>query len=283
MAKRAAISGYATLDFIVRSADAPQGAGTYRAEILDGPAWPRAGGAPLYAGRRLAAGGVIAAPLVAVGDDANSAAYRKACLEAGLSLDAIALGAGRTPSCILIHHAGGGCTCFLDPGAVDGGLTEAQGRQIDQAELLCVAAGPQTLTRAVLSRARPDQTLAWIAKADEACFPLPLAEALAARADVIFCNAGERTFVERARRGPSAGQVLIETRGGDGVVVEAGSNTSRYAVIPIAAHDATGAGDTFAGEFLALRLAGAPLDEAIKSALEAARALMESRRRIAVA
>jgi len=277
MAKRAVVSGYATLDFIVRSPEPPVGARTYPAEILGGAAWPRAGGAPLYAGRRLAANRISAALVVSVGSDANGRAYRETCRADGLDVEGIAMHEGRTPACILIHHAGGGCTCFLDPGGVPERLDETQARAVEGVDLVCIAAGPTALTRDVLARVRPDQTLAWIAKADEACFPPGLAEQIARRADVIICNAGERPFVERARKGPPAGQVMVETRGADGVVVDSASGQTRYGVTPTQTSDATGAGDTFAGEFLAYRMLGASLDQAVAAAADAARALLASR------
>lgn len=277
MRERAAISGYATLDFIVRSPEPPKGARTYAAEILGGAAWPRAGGAALYAGRRLAAAGVVASPLVSIGADANGWAYRETCLKDGLSVEAIDMHEGRTPACILVHHAAGGCTCYLDPGAVTERLTELQVQAIERATLVCIAAAPPSLSQDVLERVAPHQTLAWIAKADEKSFPSALCRRIAARADVIFCNAGERAMVDAARKAAPSGQLLIETRGPDGVLVEGPGAPVLYSVTPTRVQDATGAGDTFAGEFLASRLLGANEADCVAAANEAARALLLSR------
>ncbi len=280
MSKRAVLSGYATLDFVVGCDAAPTGAGTYLAEIHTATAWPRAGGAALYAGGRLAAAGHAAAPLAQIGDDANGAAYLAACAAAGVSTAGIDTVDGASPCCILVHHTVGSVTCYLDPGAREAhALTAAQAAALADADLVVVCAGPASVTEDLLSRLRPGQALAWIAKGDARCFPPALRTRLLARAQTVFCNAGERGFVEAARLASPADQLFIETRGGDGVCVQQHGVQTLYPISPIKVADATGAGDTFAGAFLAARLDGADAAAATHAAIARTAAFLGGRTR----
>jgi hypothetical protein len=89
----------------------------------------------------------------------------------------------------------------------------------------------------------PDARVAWIFKDDPACFPPDLAARLAGRADVVFCNAGERAWLEMSRSSPRpAGQILFETRGADGVLIEDGPERFEQPVALVRVNDATGRG-----------------------------------------
>jgi ribokinase len=239
------VSGYATMDYVLEAAAEPRGFGTVMARIARA-GWPRAGGAPLYLGARLAVNGLSATPLVTVGDDANGRLYREAVAAMGLDDAAIARTDGTTAACILAHHISGRYACFLDPGsALDVPLSATQAAAADGAGLVCIAAASAAQTRALLDRLRPDQRLAWIVKADPACFPEDLRAILAARADIVFRNVHERAFA-----GATTG-LLVETDGGAAVTVTGSGGTIRVEVAPVVCSDPTGAGDTFAGEFLA--------------------------------
>jgi ribokinase len=84
-------------------------------------AWPRAGGAALYASAALAKASVAAAPLTWIGDDADGEFYRAAC--GSLAGVAVTPGAPST-RCLLIYNADGSYGCLLRPGPAE--LTDAQ-------------------------------------------------------------------------------------------------------------------------------------------------------------
>lgn len=265
---RAAVAGFATIDYVVQVESDFTGRGT---RLMREAAWPRAGGAALYASTALAKAGVSATPLTWIGDDADGAAYRAACA----LLDGVAV-MPDAPStrCLLIYNADGTYGCLLRPGPAE--LTDVQLRLAAQAEWLAIAAGPPEITARLLDIEGP--RLAWIAKDDPACFPPELVARLTARAEVVFCNAGERAWLEAGRAAPKPpGQILFETRGADGVHVEAGE-TFDLPVTPLAVDDATGAGDTFAGAALAALITGAPPHAAAEAGIAAAGDLLAARR-----
>jgi ribokinase len=266
---RVAVAGFATIDYVVRVEGDFTGRGTL---LMREGAWPRAGGAALYASTALARAGVTAAPLTWIGDDADGEAYQAACV----SLDGVAIMSGAPSTrCLLIYNADGTYGCLLRPGPAD--LTDAQLRLVAAAEWLVIAAGPPMIIRRLLDVKGP--RLAWIAKDDPACFPPDLVARLTARAEVVFCNAGERAWLESRRDGAApAGQTLFETRGADGVHVEATGEAFDLPVTPLTVDDATGAGDTFAGAALAGLIAGAPPRAAAEAGIAAAGALMATRR-----
>ncbi|AHE55802.1 PfkB family carbohydrate kinase [Sphingomonas sanxanigenens] len=270
----AVVSGYATLDYVIAAAGEPVARGTSDARLMPG-AWPRAGGAPLYAGAQLAAMGIATTPLVTVGEDVHAAAYRSACAAAALAADGIAtIAGGRSAACLLVHHDDGSYRCFLDAGSPAAAPSEAQLAALAGASLIIVAAGPAAVTAALLDRLAPHQRLAWIVKADPACFPPPLAARLAARTDLIFANIGERAFVGAQRR---PGQVRVETDGARDIRIATDAGTYRVVVAPVDSADATGAGDSFAGRFLGEWLRGAAPDAAARAAAAAVAALLRAR------
>lgn len=69
------VSGYATLDYVVHAEMPFKGEGTVTASIGVSGAWPRPGGAALYASRRIAAAGLLAHPITQIGDDDASGQY----------------------------------------------------------------------------------------------------------------------------------------------------------------------------------------------------------------
>ena len=270
----AVVSGYATLDYVVAAGGEPQTQGTSAARLVPG-AWPRAGGAPLYAGAQLAAMGIATAPLVTVGEDVHAAAYRGACAAAGLAADGIAtIAGGRSTACLLVHHDDGSYRCLLDTGSPAEAPSEAQVAALAGASLVVVAAGPAAITAALHDRLAPHQRLAWIVKADPACFPPALAARLAVRADLVFANAGERGFVGAARRD---GQIRVETDGARDICVITDAGTHGVAVTPVESADATGAGDSFAGRFLGAWLRGAAPDAAARAAVAAVAEMLRAR------
>lgn len=272
----AVVSGYATLDYVASAGGAPMARGTSPARLVPG-AWPRAGGAPLYAGAQLAALGISTAPLVSVGEDVHAAAYVGACAAAGLVADGVAtIAGGRSAACLLIHHDDGSYRCFLDPGDSAAALTEAQRNILAGAALVVAAAGPPGVTADLLDRLAPHQQLAWIVKADAACFPLELAARLAARAGLVLANASERGFVVAAGAG-AADRLWVETGGAAAVTIRGAGGTISLPVAPVDVADATGAGDSFAGQFLARRLRGASAEQAGREAIASVAAWLAQR------
>jgi ribokinase len=276
-ARPVAVAGFATLDYVARVDGDFTGRGTLPMRQGAADAWPRAGGAALYASAALAAAGVEAAPLTWIGDDADGAAYRQACLRAGVGLDGLAVVEGAPSTrCLLIYNADGSYGCLLRPGPA--ALTDAQSALAAHAAWLVVSAGPPDIAGRLLDALAPEAGLAWIAKDDPACFPEDLAARLAGRAQAVFCNAGERAWLEAVRAGPrSAGQTLFETRGAAGVFFDGPEGAFHQPVSPVEVDDATGAGDTFAGAALAALIRGGDAAAAARAGVAAAAALLASR------
>ncbi len=272
------VAGFATIDYVARVEGDFTGRGTLLMRRGADDAWPRAGGAALYAGAALAGAGVAVTPLTWIGDDCDGEAYLAACRAAGVSLDGVAVQPGAPSTrCLLIYNADGTYGCLLRPGPSE--LTEAQVRLAHAAAWLVVAAGPADLLRRLLHVLPPTARLAWIAKDDPACFPPDLVAQLTGRADVVFCNAGERAWLEAGRDGHAPhGQILFETRGVDGVRIEAGGVVLDLPVEALEVDDATGAGDTFAGAALAALIVGGSPRTSAEAGIAAAGALLSSRR-----
>lgn len=274
----AVVVGFATIDYVARVGGDFTGRGTWLMRQGAADAWPRPGGAALFASAALARGGVPAAPLTWIGDDADGQAYRAECLGAGVAVEGVAV-MPDAPStrCLLIYNTDGTYGCLLRPGPA--ALSAAQRRLAAEAPWLVIAAGPPEILRTLLDAVSPETRLAWIAKDDPACFPPDLLARLARQADVVFCNAGERAWLEAGREGPAlAGQLLFETRGADGVRGEAAGEVFDLPVMPLEVDDATGAGDTFAGAALAVLIHGGAPRKAARAGIAAAGALLAMRR-----
>lgn len=269
---RAVATGFATLDYVVELSEHFSGTGTKRIRHRPQSAWPRAGGAALFTCRQLAKAGFDAAPITWIGADANAQLYRAACREYSINTVGIeSHAANTTPTCILIYQPNGDYGCLFDSG---GGapekLSETQRSLLQTADLVLIAAGPPSLGNEVLSLIRPDAIVAWIAKTDHFAYPEDLRRRYSARADFIFCNSGERFFVDASFKGPkSERQIIVETRGGDGILVDTLNQKLFISVDYVETPDTTGAGDTLAGATLAQFLGGntdmrSAIDYAIK-------------------
>ncbi len=271
------IAGFATLDYVVQVDGDFSGRGTLMMRDGGDDAWPRAGGAALYAGAALARAHVPAKPLTWIGDDVDGLTYQRACRRAGLALDGVAVRVGApTTRCLLIYNADGSHGCLLRPGLAV--LTVSQLALAGRAPWLVISAGPPPIAERLLDAARTDTRVAWIFKDDPACFPPELAARLADRADVVFCNAGERPRLEMGRTSPRpATQILFETRGAEGVLVEDGAERLSLPVAALRVSDATGAGDTFAGAALAVLAGGGSAPAAALAGVEAAAGLLSAR------
>lgn len=275
------VSGYATLDYVVQLQDDFHGTGTVVGELGVSGAWPRAGGAALYASRRIAAAGHRAFTLTWIGDDGDGGHYLRACQRAQICCDAVdQRRAVKTPRCVLIYNPGGDYGCLLDTGFGDRErLTDAQLAIVRDADHLCISAGPAQAAIEMLEHIPESRQVSWIAKLDRRCFPDELCQRLACRADLIFCNASEREFIETAFRGerPKT-QIIVETLGSAGVLIDSADGKRVIPTTAIKAYDTTGAGDTLAGEVIAqLCLGQTSVDEAVSRGMAAARDLLASR------
>lgn len=278
MVSTVVVAGFATLDYVARADGVFTGRGTLSMRQGAPDAWPRAGGAALYASAALTRAGVVATPLTWIGEDVDGQAYLAACRAARVAPDGVAVISGAASTrCLLIYSEGGEYGCLLRPGTT--WLDQRQARMAAAAPWFVVTAGPQDIMRRLLQAAPACQGLAWIAKDDPACFPADMVATLTARVQVVFCNRDERAWLEAGRTSPRpAEQILFETRGAEGVRVERGGEIFHAPVEPLAMiDDATGAGDTFAGAALAALIGGADPLAAARAGTAAARALLASR------
>lgn len=279
--KQVIVSGYATLDYVVQLTQAFHGTGTVISELGVSGAWPRAGGAALYASRRIAAAGHRALAMTWIGDDGDGGHFLRACQRSQICCDAIDQRHGvTTPRCILIYQPDGDYGCLLDTGfSGSEAVTQKQLELIGAADHLCISVGPAVATKSILDACPLTTPMSWIAKLDRSAYPPDLCRLLAARAKVIFCNASEREFIESAFQGKRpAGQIIIETLGSAGVLIDGEDGKRIVQAQAIEAHDTTGAGDTLAGEVVAHLVAGdLRIDRAVEQGMLAARDLLASR------
>ena len=242
--------------------------------------WPRLGGSPAYVSAALVAAGVAGAtPVSWVGEDAEGRRYIAELGRLGVATEGVSVRPGHTPVCLLAYQPDGRCLCFYDPGlAAPIGLDAAQRAQIVAADALCLTVGPAEATRAALACAPAGAQVVWAVKADPRATPPDLAAALAARADIVVHSHGEAGFVAEALAGRPRPIVRIETRGSAGLTIHAEGGEQSLAAEALDVADSTGAGDAWLGAFLAAHLAGrAPLGEAARRGVEAARAMLAAR------
>lgn len=280
---RAVTTGFATVDYAIELAEQFDGTGTRTVKHTARDAWPRAGGAALYACRQLVRAGLEAAPVTWIGSDTGGERYRAACGDEGIPLTGVRIQKdGTTATCFLIYQPDGDYGClFLPPCVEPRSLVSAQRELLAGAEFVLIAVGPPALSGEIQATISPRATVAWIAKTDFKAYPQHVRNAYARRADYIFCNAGEREFVDASFAEPrAAGQVIIETRGSEGIVVDTGDK--RF-VVPVAESietpDTTGAGDTLAGGTMASILSGErDLGAAVEAGVARSAELLRSRR-----
>jgi sugar/nucleoside kinase (ribokinase family) len=276
-----AITGYASLDYVVRLDRAPVPDAT--STILSRPTdWPRLGGSPAYVASAMVAAGVDAMPISWVADDADGCAYCDALVNRGVSDEGIAVSPGRTPICVLAYQPDGGCHCLYHPSLAEPLALDAhQLELIAAAKWVCLTVGPPGATRQALAAIRPDAKLVWAVKADPRAVPAELAAAICARADIVAASRAEASFVAAAvaPSGPSRRRrLLVETRGAEGVALTQDGRVELFPVAAVEADDTTGAGDTFLGGFLASLIAGNEAPErAVGAGAAAARRMLVAR------
>jgi ribokinase len=279
------VTGYASLDHvIVLDSDVRPGR---TSTIVSRPekAWPRLGGGPAYVAQAVSVhhDGLVA-PISWIGDDVPGQTYLSQLSERGLSVAGMAkIEGARTPIAILAYDPQGDGAVLYDPGLPPGiGLTDGQRLLITEADWIGITIGPKVVTDQVLSLIRDDQKLAWVVKNDPRAITPEQTAALAARADLIFCNGRERAFLESARDAGRAirdNQLIVETQGRRGAVFLQNGDSHFVAAEPLDVTDPTGAGDTFAGGVLAAIMNGeTDLDTIGLAGQTAARALLLERK-----
>ena len=249
------VTGYSSLDYAVTLDGFVQPNRTTLIRERDAAAWPRCGGCPAYVARAALEGGQPAHIVSWLGDNDEGRFYCSHVGAEGIDTSGIALiEAARSPTSLLVYQADGSCACLYDP-ALDGReqLTEAQAALIAESSHVCVSVGPAHLVQPILEACRDATRLYWLAKYDSAAVTPEVGRLLAARADVVFCNSAERALID-ATQGVD---IIVETRGTDGVIVTHGDRMVTIDVEAVPTSDTTGAGDTFAGAFIAAEMAGA--------------------------
>jgi ribokinase len=279
-----AVTGYASLDYVVQLNGPPHPNQTSVITGRPAEAWPRLGGSPSYIVAALSRTGQSAVTLITwVGADAQGEQYLSFLREAGLPTDGASRALpGSTPVCILAYDPSGACYCLYEALASRGvSFDEHQLAHIDAADWVCAAAQPTAASRDVLARIKPQQRLVWAVKADADAFPQEVRRDFAARADLIVHSRNERSFVEPAlaEAGPGhPGRIVVETRGPEGAQFTIAGRTTYVPTDRLAVSDPTGAGDTFLGGLIA-GLIENPNDPvaAIRAGEAAARAMLITR------
>ncbi len=248
------VTGYGSLDYAVTLDGFAEGNRTTLVSRRSAAAWPRIGGCPAYVARAVADRLGTAKIISWMGANAEGRLYCDGLAADGIDISGIAMvDAPRSPTSLLVYQADGSCACLYDP-ALGGQeqLTDEQRALIGAASHLCISVGPPQLMRPILEARDPAARLYWLTKNDTAAFTPEICRQLSAEADVIFCNQAERALIGETRDGV----IVVETRGRDGVVVTAPGIEKTARVDPVPADDTTGAGDTFAGGFIAAEMDG---------------------------
>lgn len=255
LSPRFVISGHATSDYVVRLETPFGGSGTVPAKLGQGDGWSRPGGATFYAAARLANAGIEAAPVSWLGEDGDGDRYIGACAASGIYVAGLDRDASRqTVRCLMIYQPDGQTACIIDEGGPAAVSLSAQQRAlVAAASHVVISAGPPSATAEVLKACSKDASVSWIVKDDPRAFPPDLSARIAARADVIFCNADEMPLVTQTLRSYTFGnRRIIETRGHRGAVLHYRGDQTIIPAPRVNPSDTTGAGDSLAGEILAL-------------------------------
>ncbi|MEZ5811349.1 MAG: PfkB family carbohydrate kinase [Rhizobiaceae bacterium] len=271
-----AVTGYASLDYALALSGQIAGDRTTLIDHRDASDWPRVGGCPAYLAMAAARQGMKASPVSWIGADHLGRIYLDSLTKAGVGTEGVErLDEPKSPMSVLAYQADGSCACLFDP-AFTGReeLTDKQRDVIAAASHLCVSVGPPQILEPVLACRTADARLYWVLKNDAHAFPDALARRLSAEADVIFCSRSEHPMIGATAKGA----VIVETRGAGEIRIEAGTKRAVLQVEPVSVHDTTGAGDSFAGGFIAAEMAGETDPEAAaRAGAEAARTMLQER------
>lgn len=267
---RIVVVGYASLD---SSTSIREFRGVDATSILDRAlvsTEPAVGGIA-HLTRAVSATGARADAVSWVGDDRWGRRWAEEVAADGSTVTGVSTAGDRTPSATLIEIAAGGTICLFDPGDCHpDDLSPAQLDVVADADWVLLTVAPRRLTAQLLD-ALPEHTrLAWAVKHDEDAYTPAIIRRILERADIVSFSRGERDYVTVDGAAPERtvrpGTIVIETRGGDGVVwsethdgitTRAGSHTADR----IEVEDTTGAGDTFIGTLVGLVATAAERDD----------------------
>lgn len=270
-----AVTGYASVDYAFSLAGQIEGDRTTLVDSRDANNWPRIGGCPAYVATAAARHGQSAFPISWIGTDNHGQLYLDSLAAEDVAADGVAKLDRRSPMAVLAYQADGSCACLFDPGfSGEEELTARQQDIVRRASHLCVSVGPPQAMEPILARRSHGVRLYWICKNDEHCFTPAIRETLCKHADVIFCSRSERDLIGDI---PNS-TVVLETHGGDGVLVHFDGQSETLETQQVAVSDTTGAGDTFAGGFIAAEMSGVidPL-QAARTGIASALRLLEQR------
>ena len=270
-----AVTGYASVDYAFGLSGQIEGDHTTLINSRDCDNWPRIGGCPAYVAMAVSAQEQEALPVTWVGKDNHARIYLDSLARSRICTDGVMQVGHNSPMAILAYQQDGTCACLFDPafsGKED--LTTQQKKVIGAASHLCITVGPPHLMEAVLTSRSPSARLYWICKNDAHSFTSEIRTSLSEQADVIFCSGSERDLVGET----SQHVTIVETQGSKGVTITKGDLQETIGVEPIVVRDTTGAGDTFAGGYIAAEMAG--ISDSVKAAqtgLESAKFMLQAR------
>jgi ribokinase len=268
------VVGYASVDRTLRVDRLPAPGVTARVVSVaaDGPLRPGGIGHTATALAATVVDDVV--PICAVGDDDAGRAFIAALTTAGCRVDGVATSPGRSPTAELLHDPDGATACVFDPGVDWTDLGVGQRDLIAAADVVVMMVAPAAVIRATLAASRPEARVAWIVKNDPATLLPDVVAGLCRRADIVFHSAAESPVVEAC---PAEGaSIVVCTDGPRPVIVTTTGRSRTYAVPPMTVRNPTGAGDAFAGGYLAAWLGRADERACVAAGAAAARRLLEA-------
>jgi sugar/nucleoside kinase (ribokinase family) len=271
----ATVIGYASVDRTLHLDRLPTPGTTARVLAAAGDEASRPGGIGHFAVALVSTFDGEVVPICVVGDDEPGRAFVAALGAAGCRTDGIVTTTGRSPTTEMLHGPDGATACVFDAGVGWAELSPRGCELVAAADVVVVMIGPAEVTRTVLAGARSDAIVAWVVKNDPSALPSRLAARLRERADIIFHNAAEASLVAPLPAGRST--IVVGTDGPHPVTVTSGGRTRTFPVEPCTVPgNPTGAGDAFAGSYVAAWLGGNDEESCVAAGAAAARRRMEA-------
>lgn len=245
-----AVVGYASIDRSIGLDRFPQPGITSRVTMFQGGATARPGGIfhTVVALIDSGLGGVT--PICGVGQDALGEVFLEALREAGCDTGGIDRSGIRTPSTDLLYGPDGETSCIFDPGTTGDSLNSGQRQLIELCDLLVLMIGPPGVIRGALEAVSEGTAVAWIVKNDPTSLGAGLAAEVGGRANIVFHNAAETAAVLSAIGEPDP--IVVRTDGPHPITVTSGGSNRQFHVEAVEPSvNPTGAGDAFAGGYIA--------------------------------
>lgn len=232
-------------------------------------------GGSAHIARAVAASGASASVISWVAADLGGARWLRSLTEAACDTSAVVVGGSRSPSATMIEVGTGETICLFDPGDVHPtALSEEQLDVLQRSSWVVVTVAPGPLTDAVLEVLPPAARLAWAVKHDDDVYSPARMTRLLARADLVSCSRGERSYIFPEGTDDSAkrGALLVETLGAGGVAWSIAGDPARTGTVRVDAVpdvDTTGAGDTFVGTLVGLIADKPPMPSLVATEIDA--------------